>query len=112
MFGSETDTNPILWFFVGIFHLRVIEGEFRGNHSELRVAVQSFQTVRRKVLLWVPITNLASRTHAEDVGIKAGNVTDPAFFRENCTPKILASESDEGDWPTSGTYNACLTHPG
>src|SRR4029077_4520319 len=92
------------------FDVRIIERQLRRHDCELRIAVESFQTVRRKKYLRVPIMNLAGRAHAEDAGIEACDVVDTAFFRQNCVPEILASVADAGDWPNASDNSAFLAH--
>src|SRR5213082_1863085 len=84
--------------------------QLRRHDCELSVAVESFQAVRGKKHLWVPITNLAGRAHAEGAGIETCDVIDTAFFRQNCVPKILAPLSDAGDWANSGDDSASMAH--
>jgi hypothetical protein len=90
--------------------VRVIERQLCRYDRELRVAIESFQPVRRKKHLWVPVTNLASRAHAEDAGIETCDAINTAFFRQNCVPKILAPVSDAGDWANASDNSASVAH--
>jgi hypothetical protein len=107
---AETDTYPVLRLFAGILNLSIIECQLCRYDCELRVAVESLQTVRRKKFLWIPITYFAGRANAEDAGIKTCNAADATFFRQNCIPKILASVSYAGNWPNSSDNSASLVH--
>src|SRR5205823_6696024 len=97
-------------FFTGIGELRVIERQLRRRNSELRIAVESLQTVRREKIFRIPIVNFAGATHPKGAGVEAGNTLDSAPLGENPVPKICAPTSDASDGPNPGDNGASSAH--
>src|SRR5207249_1520901 len=68
-------------FFARIIDLRVLQRELGRYDSELRVAIEPLQSVRRKKLFRIPIANLAGTTHTENTRIEGCNAGNTASFR-------------------------------
>src|SRR5205823_3725516 len=108
--GAKTDADAMLRFFAGILKACVVERELRRRDGELRIAVEPFQTVRRKEFFRIPIVNLAGATNLEGARIEACDALDAALLGENSVPKILAPMSDASDWTDPGDDCASSAH--
>src|SRR5262249_7892594 len=108
--GAEADTDAILWFFAGIIDMRVLQRQLGRYDSELRVAIEPFQTLRRKKLFRIPIANLASATHTENTRIEACNAGDTASFRQDSVPKIIDAGADACDGTDTSDDGASSLH--
>src|SRR5947207_15986994 len=95
--GAEADTDAILWFFAGIIDMRVLQRELGRYDSELRVAIEPLQSVRRKKLFRIPIANLAGTTHTENTRIESCDARNAALFRKDSVPKIIDAGADACD---------------
>src|SRR5438128_7666231 len=70
--SPETDSDAVLRPVTGIFQASVIERELSGGNGELRVAIQSLQTVRREKFFRCPIANFAGTVRIKNGGIESG----------------------------------------
>src|SRR5438093_12974791 len=110
--GAEANADAILWLFTGVLDLRIIKRQLRRYDGELRVAVKSFQTLRRKKFLWIPIANLASATNRENTLIEACDAPNATPFRENSVPEMIYADADACDRPDTDEYCASSAHEG
>src|SRR2546425_3136246 len=101
---AKTDADAMLRFFAGILKARIVECELCRCDGELRIAVEPFQTVRRKEFFRIPIVNLAGATNLEGARIEACDALDATLLGQNPVPKIFASMSDASDRPDPGDY--------
>src|ERR1051326_347490 len=93
----ETDSDPIVRFVVRILDTGVIEREFRGCDRKLRVAIESFQPVRRKKFLRIPILDLSRDANAELAHVEILDLTNASFLGANAIPKTFDAFADASD---------------
>src|SRR5262245_20528946 len=86
---AEANAHSILRIFARTIDMRVFQCELCRHHCELRVTIQPFQAVRRKVFFGVPIANLARASHVEHARIEACDGIDAAFLCEDPLPKPM-----------------------
>src|SRR5437773_11612524 len=108
--GAEANTDAILWLFTGVLDLRIIKRQLRRYDGELRVAVKSLQTLRRKKFFWIPIANLASATNTENTRIEACDAPNATPFRENSVLEMIDAGADACDRPDTGDDRASSAH--
>src|SRR6266480_2223491 len=108
--GAKTDADAMLRFFAGILKARIAERQLRRCDGKLRIAVEPFQTVRRKEFFRIPIVNLARATNLEGARIEACDALNTALLGENSVPKVFAPMSDASDWTDPGDDNASSAH--
>src|SRR4029077_2087663 len=108
--GAEADTHAILWFFAGIIDMRVVQRELGRYNSELRVAIEPLQSVRRKKLFRIPIANLAGTTHTENTRIESCDARNAALFRKDSIPKIIDAGADACDGTDARDDRTSLFH--
>src|SRR4051812_32831531 len=94
---TETYPNTILRGFARVGQTGVIKRHFRRRDRELSVAIEPFQTMRREMFFRDPIQNLPGAMSIEGGGIETRDRPDPAFFRAQPAPEILASGPNAGD---------------
>src|SRR5438270_11347127 len=109
---AKTYADAVLRPFARIGEPGVIERHFRRGDGKLRVAIEPFQTMRRKVILGDPIQNLTGAMRVELRGIEARNPADPAFLRAQSAPEIFAPDPDGGDGAEAGDDCATLRNAG
>src|SRR5205085_586206 len=110
--GAKTYPDAVLRPFARIGEPGIIERHFGRGDGKLRVAIEPFQTMRRKVIFGDPIQNLTGAMRVELRGIKARNPADPAFLRAQSAPEIFAPDPDGGDGTEAGDDCATLRHAG
>ena len=104
--GSEADAHAILGNVGGIVQAAVFECELDRRHRELRVAIQSFQSMRRKNSFRRPIQDLACAGRLEDRSIEGRDRAYSRFFILDRLPERLFSDSDWCDWSNSCDNNS------
>src|SRR5438270_2007165 len=109
---AKTYADAVLRPFARIGDAGIIERHFRRGDGKLRVAIEPFQTMRRKVILGDPIQNLTGAMRVELGGIKARYGADPAFLRAQSAPEIFATDPDASDGTDAGDNCATFRHAG
>ena len=104
--GSETHANARLRIFRRIGEASVIESELRRRDGELRVTIETFQSMRRKKIFRRPVTNFSSATRVKAARVESRDGNDATFFRANIVPEIFASASDASDRSEPGNDRA------
>ena len=84
------------------FEPAVLEGEPRGQYRELRVAIESFQPVRRKVGGSVEVGHLRCALGFVDGGIKCPGTGDRAPLFLDPIEKGLLADTEWRDRPDPG----------
>jgi hypothetical protein len=108
--GAKTHADAMLRSFPRVIDAGIIERELRRRDCKLRVAIESSEALRRKMLLWSPVADFAGAPHLKRLGIETGDATDAGFFGENSVPKFLASASDASDGTDSSNDRAPSAH--
>src|SRR6266545_5252261 len=108
--GAETHANPIVRFFLRIFDSGVVERELGRSDRELRVTIESLESVRWKKFFGIPIVNLSGNANAEPADVKTGNWTDAGFFGEDSFPKTFNTFADASDRTEAGNDDASSIH--
>jgi hypothetical protein len=107
---SEAHADTVFRFVLRVFNPCVIECEFCRRNGELRVTVESFQSMRRKKLFRIPVIRLAGNPNAERADIETLDPTNAGFFGQDSTPKAVNAFADASDWAKTGDDNASSFH--
>src|SRR4051812_24831524 len=81
---------------------RVLEREFGRANGELRVTIETFQSMRWKELFRSPVRDLRRAMRVEDRAIETLYFLNPAFLRAETVPEILAPNADRGNRSEAG----------
>src|SRR4051794_6925283 len=104
--SAETDADAVLRIFARVGNAGVVECHFRGGDGELRVTVEPFQTMRRKMVFGDPVDDLSGAMSVELRCVKTRDCADTALLRAEAAPEIFAAGTDAGDRTDSGNDGA------
>src|SRR5262245_52033353 len=105
--SPKANTHPSLWHLAGSFDMRVFQRELRRHDCKLRVAIEAFQALRRKVVFGIPITDFPSASHMEHARVETRDAADTALFRDDGLPKPIDTSPNPRDRPDTG--NNCAS---
>src|SRR5688500_16575045 len=105
--SAEAHADAMLRRLLRIRKPGIVERHPGRSDGKLRVAVESLQAVRRKIIFRDPVGNFAAAMRVEFIGVEAGDPLDAALFSAQTAPKLFSSRSDAGDRANSG--NDCAT---
>src|SRR2546423_15708287 len=91
---AKTHADAVLRFFTRIRNAGVIERHFCLGDGELRVAIEAFQTMRRKMIFRNPIDDLASAMSVELRSVEARDRPDATLLGAQAAPEIFAADPD------------------
>ena len=92
--GAETHANARLRILRRVGEAGIVQRHFGRGDRELRVAIETFQPMRRKKIFRHPVTNFSGATCVKTARIKSRDRDDAAFLRADALPEIFAPASD------------------
>src|SRR5437764_538207 len=95
--GSETDADAMLRSLLRIRKSGVIERHSRGSDGKLRVTVQAFQTMRRKIIFGNPFRNFTAAVRIERRSVEAADLPNATFLRAQSEPEIFPTDPNARD---------------
>ena len=104
--GAKADADALLRFFARILDARVGQREPCRYDCELRVTIETFQTMRQEKFFRIPIANLACASHVKHAGVEACDAINTTFFRQDSIPKIIHAGANACDGTNPGDDRA------
>ncbi len=102
---AKTDTDPGLRFVRGKRKSGIFNRQERRGDRKLRVPVEPFQAVWRKITGGVPVADFTATMRPQSACIKSGYMRNPALAGHDIFPERFPAGAATGDWRHSGNHD-------